>query len=469
MNKEYDVVIVGAGPAGLFAALDLGMSGKNVLLVDKGPSLAERRKELGKSSVKPFGFGGAGTGSDGKIIFSTMTGGCLNTLMPEVELSKWLNVVKGYWDVFIEDAPVGRYYNTADLDLAKRAAANGVELITSDIIHTGSDLLPIVLGRLEKTLYQYGVEILMDTEVVDIKPRLEQRILLTNRNELDRGQYVVALKDYDCWVSKTKAKCVIADNIIFAPGRGGAKWLSGIADKFGIEKEDNFVDIGVRVEVPASVTREVTDKLYEFKMKHITQSYMDVVRTFCCNPNGYVVQEKYNDCTLVNGHSNRNSKSENTNFALLSSIKLGPPISKALEFSENIIRTTNSIADGVLVQRLGDLLDCHRTKSLNKNTVIPTLDANPGDLSLAYPARFVINIIEGLQAIDNIIPGIFQDDTLLYAPEVKMYSSRIKVDKNMESSKKGVYFCGDGVGLSRGIAQACVCGLLAAEGIIKGD
>jgi uncharacterized FAD-dependent dehydrogenase len=444
VSKIYDVAIVGAGPAGLFAAMELSCD-CNVVLIDQGPDLATRIYNSSGDKVKPFGFGGSGGFSDGKIIFSNETGGRLNELLSSVTLDVKLSDVYGIWNDLSRGLDIERFgfvYNNPLVDVAKKC---GLELVVSEIMHIGSDILPIVLSNIEYEL-DGRINIKMGVCVTDFFPANKCICLSTSDGEI--------------W----------AKNVIIAPGRGGSEWLSTISNRLGLSSKDTPVDIGVRIEVPSSTTKSITDELYEFKLRYVTPSYNDLVRTFCVCPNGRVVEEKYNGTTLVNGYSNTKSKSDNTNFAFLSSIKLGQPISRALDFSKNITHTTNSIADGVLVQRLGDIIKFRRStaSSISNNSVVPTLDtASPGDLTLAYPHRFVVNIIEGLMAINDMIPGVYTDDTLLYAPEIKMYSSMADVDENMMSKIDGLYFCGDGAGTTRGIAQACVSGMVAAEHIIS--
>lgn len=438
--KIYDVMIIGAGSAGMFSAIKLAKSGLNVLIVDKGQDLNNRIKELGNKSFSPIGWGGAGTGSDGKLIFSKTTGGRLNQLINDDKLSLYLKECKDIWNSFIGDLEVERFDKTKDLELISEANKCNLDLEISDLIHIGSDLLPQVLSNIRDFIINNKIDILMEREVKNIEVG---------------GDYFI--------IDEFKAK-----NVIIAPGRGGAQWLKRISEKLQIGNKNVNVDVGVRVEIPFEVTRKLTDKIYEFKIKYITPSYNDEVRTFCVNPGGFVVEENYGEKKLVNGYSNKNLKSGNTNFAFLSSIRLTDPINDPLNFSDNIIRTVNSISKGVMVQRLGDLINFKRSRDLSNNSVKPTLDtAFPGDLSLAIPYRFLENIKEGLFAIDKMCPGIYDESTLLYAPEIKLYSSMIEANENMETKYSGLYIAGDGAGVSKGIVQACISGLIAADDILR--
>ena len=458
-NLIYDVVIIGAGPAGLFAAMQLSDQGKKVLLIDQGPDLDERVIQSQKNEVTPFGFGGSGGFSDGKVIFSTETGGRLSDLMEIVKLNNYIQTTQQIWRKFSSGLSVDDFTELSNQGLKDKAASYNLHLIVSDTLHIGTDILPSVLQRMRNYLIENNVDMVMDTTVD----------MIINRNFTAPGYILGEMSKFRTVAHSPDDEYFFdSNNIIIAPGRGGSKWLSEQIESLGLDRIPTPVDIGVRVEVPAKVTEHLTNELYEFKLKYQTPSYNDWVRTFCVCPYGQVSLEKYESTTLVNGYSNKNKNSQNTNFAFLSSIQLGPPLSKPLEFSENIIRTTNSIANGALVQRLGDLMRHKRTKSLDGNNVEPTLlDASPGDLGLAYPYRFVTNILEGLKAIDKMAPGIFSDDTLLYAPEIKLYSSMADVDENMMSKIDGLYFIGDGSGVTRGIAQACVTGLISADHILN--
>lgn len=438
--KIYDVIIIGAGSAGMFSAIKLAKKGLDILIIDKGPDLNKRILEIGKKSFSPIGWGGAGTGSDGKLIFSKTTGGRLTQLIPDSKLSLYLEICRNMWNDFIGDLDVERFDKNKNLSLINKAFQLNLDLEISDIIHVGSDLLPKVLSNIKDFIKNSKIDILMDKEIKDITIN----------------------KDYFI-IDEFKSK-----NVIIAPGRGGAQWLKGVSEKLEIGNKNVNVDVGVRVEVPFGVTKNLTEKIYEFKIKYITPSYKDEVRTFCVNPGGFVVEENYGDKKLVNGYSNKNLKSNNTNFAFLSSIRLTDPINDPLNYSDNIIKTVNSIAKGVMVQSLGDLLNFRRSRDLTNNSVKPTLDtAFPGDLSLAIPFRFLENIKEGLFAIDKMCPGIYHKDTLLYAPEIKLYSSMVDVNENMETKHPGLYVAGDGAGISKGIVQACISGLIASDNILK--
>lgn len=446
--KSYDIIIVGAGPAGLFSALKLCDSNNKIALIDQGPDLDKRILDRNKAGLS--GFGGSGGGiNDGKLIFSLETGGNLNKIISEKQLNKHLIETKKIWKSFIGDIEIDNFDNLAEnKDIVDKAKSFDLNLIVSDIIHIGSDLLPFVLEKIRAYLIEKNVDLLMNTEITDIH----------SPNRIDTYFKV-----------NTINSVIRAKKVILAPGRGGAKWLQKQCLGLGIKNDVGFVDIGVRVEVPFNITQYLTDRLYEFKIKYITHSFKDQVRTFCCNPKGIVVKEEHKNFTLVNGYSNKDKNSPNTNFAFLSSIQLTTPNSNPLEFSENIAKTVNSISNGgVMVQTLEDLLSFRRTKTLKGNKVSPTLlEASPGDINLVFPYRFVKNITEGLQALNNFIPGIYHGSTLLYAPENKLYSSIIQTDNNMQTPIEGLYVIGDGGGATRSLVHASISGLIAAEHILK--
>jgi hypothetical protein len=440
MKRLYDVIICGSGPSGLFAAIKLAGKGLQVAILDSGPDLNERIK----NPMGLFGFGGSGAKNDGKLIFSKITGGRLNEIIGDVKLENYLLESKKIWLNFIGDLEIDDFTNLSSHKLVKQAKDLGLELIVSDTIHVGSDLLPNVLNNIREYLIQNNVDIIMNCNI----------------QEIEVNKYGIKLYSPDS-IFDTKYA-------IIAPGRGGAKWLQQQSQKIGLKQINNNCDVGVRVEVPFEIVQHLTDELYEFKLKYITPSYHDEVRTFCVAPRGRVIEEQHDNLILVNGYSNKNKNSQNTNFAFLSSIKLEEPESNPLEFSENIIKTVNSIAQGSMVQRLQDLVEYKRTKTLKWNQVIPSLKtASCGDLALAYPYRFVTNIIEGLQGIDKIAPGIFNNDTLLFSPEVKLYSSMVQVDEHMESNISNLYCIGDGSGISHGLVQSSISGLIAAYHILE--
>jgi len=440
----YDIVIIGAGPSGLFAAVELERKLGNckILLLDKGDSLDERIRKNLKNSVVPEGFGGAGGFSDGKLIFSTEVGGNLSSIIPQEELDNLMQENYKLWNEFIDDLTVEKFLSPEANDLVVDAKNHNIDLIISDIIHVGSDVLPFLLKNIEKELYE-NIDILTNSEVFNIS------------------------KTNNSFLIETSDKKYSSNFLIVAPGRGGSKWLNDQLSNFETKKVNNPVDIGVRVEIPYSITKNLTDRLYEFKMRYITPSYSDLVRTFCVCPKGQVVIEKNKDILLANGYSNIAHESQNTNFALLVSIKLGPPVNLPLIYSNNVAKIVNNISGGILVQRLGDLLSCKRSSVLSQNSLVATLkEALPGDLGLAYPYRVITDIIEGLQGIDKWLPGVSHNDTLLYAPEIKMYSSMIAVDAFMQATD-GFYVCGDGAGITRGIVQASISGMSAAKHIVQ--
>lgn len=445
MYENYDVAIVGAGPAGLFSALRFVDKGLKVILIDQGPDLENRISH--RNSAGLTGFGGSGGGiNDGKLIFSKITGGRLSEIVDDEILSSYLEISRILWRHFIGEIETDDFTNLSDnKKLIDNARQYNWDLIVSDIIHIGSDLLPLVLNKIRDSLISGGIKLLMNSKI--------EKVI-----DADKSDYHTLILG--------NGYTIYSRNVILAPGRGGAKWLQNICRDINIPFSVGNVDIGVRVEVPFEVTQFLTDNIYEFKLKYSTIKYQDIVRTFCCNPRGIVVKEEHKNFTLVNGYSNKDKNSPNTNFAFLSSIKLTDPDSNPLEFSEHIAHTVNSISNGVMVQRFGDLLLNRRTKTLLNNKVKPTLECEPGDLGLALPYRFITNIIEGLQSLEQFIPGISDDSNLLYAPENKLYSSIIAIDDCMKTPIDGIYVIGDGGGATRGLIHASISGMIAADHII---
>jgi len=447
-------VIIGAGPAGLFAAYELvDKTSLNVLVVDKGKDINQRQcpsaSEIRRCvKCKPCnilcGLGGAGGLSDGKLNLKPDIGGNLTEFVSAQEAN---DLVKKIDNIFLEHGASKKIYGENSAELEKLAAAQGIRFIPIPQRHIGSDNLPAVITSIKKYLEKKGVKFLLDTEAQKIG---------------SKGNYFELMLEKE----KVETKFVLA-----ATGRFGADWLSAEAERLGIKTRFAPIDIGMRIEVPAVVMEHVVEYAWDPKFHIHTKTYDDFVRTFCTCPNGFVVMEDYGEYVGVNGHSSSSVKSENTNFALLTNVKLTEPVENTTEYGTSIAKLATTIGGRMpIIQRLGDLRNGRRsTKArIDKSYVKPTLKhATPGDVSMAMPHRIVTDILEGLDKLDKVIPGVSSDSTLLYAPEIKFYSMRFLVNKNLETNVTNLFVAGDGAGLSRGIVASAATGMIAARGIMK--
>ena len=453
MSGYYDVIIVGAGPAGLFAANEL--KGERVLVIDKGRDVEERHcvmVETGncircKDCNIMCGVGGAGTFSDGTLNLRPDIGGELTELCDTDTAWQLVNEVDR---IFLTHGMPNELYKGTDDDverLERRAASVGASFIAINQRHIGSDRTKGVIKSFEDDLKAHGIEFLLNTTVTDI-------IVENNK--------CVGVKTEEG--TEIRGRCVI-----LAPGRVGASWVEKMIKKHGMDAEYAGIDVGVRVEVPAITMNPVTKINRDPKFHIRTKRYDDFARTFCTNERGFVVKEVYDDFIGVNGHSLREKKSENTNFAFLVKVELTEPVENTTRYGRSIAKLATTIGGGKpIIQRMGDLRRGRRStwERINRNLVKNTLkDVTPGDISMALPHRITMDIIEGLEKLDEIIPGVAADSTLLYAPEIKFYAMRMKVDKNMETSVSNLFAAGDGAGLSRDIVNAAATGILAARGI----
>lgn len=442
--NTYDCIIVGAGPAGIFAALELLAAKKNlkILLLEKGDDLPDR---------KPHdifqGWGGAGTFSDGKLNLSTGVGGFLTDYIEEPELESLIDYVDS---LFLKYGAPQELHGT-DEEAIKRleeiSARNGLRLLPFKIRHLGTDRCFSLLKNLREEI-NAKIDVQFNAEAVEI---------------LKQGEKAIGVKTND-------GREFPGDFIILAPGRSGSHWLSEESKRLGLSTGNNPVDIGVRVEVPASIMRPITDVMHEAKLLFQSRRFDDLVRTFCMNPYGVVVKEKHRDFCTVNGHSFSTKKSNNTNFAILASTTFTEPFHEPIAYGQYIAKLVNLLGEGIIVQRLGDLLQGRRSTPdrIKKGGVKPTLtDATPGDLSFAIPYRYISDILEMLEALDKIAPGVYSTSTLLYGAEVKFYSMRLKLTNNLETEVKNLFAAGDGAGITRGIIHAAVSGVVAAREIIK--
>ncbi len=458
--KNYDVIIVGAGPGGIFTALELVKlnSGLKMLLIDKGGDIEHRSCPaiIKNRPCAEFncnlcgllcGWGGAGAFSDGKLNLSTQIGGFLNQYFDEEKLSELIKYVD---DLYVSHGAPTEIYGANEKRVQKfidAAIKYDLKLVPSKIRHLGSDRsIPFLKGIYEVL-----------NEKIDIKLRTEvEQVIVRDKKAIG--------------VKTAKGEEIFAEYIILAPGRVGASWLEKEAKKLKLATINNPVDIGVRVEVPATVLKELTDATYEAKLIYYSKKFDDQVRTFCMNPYGEVVKEFNHGIATVNGHSYAEKKLENTNFAILVSTFFTEPFHEPIAYGEYIARLANLISGGIIVQRLGDLKMGKRStpERIKRGLVNPSLkDATPGDLSFAIPYRCLSDILEMLEAMDNISPGVNSRHTLLYGLEVKFYSMRIKLTNSLETEVPNLFAVGDGAGVSRGLIQASASGVAAAREIKK--
>jgi len=456
-KQKYDVIIVGAGPAGLFAVNEIAINSKlSVLVIDLGGDVGQRKCLLnitGKcAQCVPCnimgGVGGSGTFSDGTLNLRPDVGGDLSEFTKNQEEAWELvdyvdKIYLKYGAPDIESNP-----SLADIDeLKRKSASHGARFIDIRQRHIGSDKAPAVISNFKNDLDNKGIHFLLRTKVTD----------LLIENGVVKG---VIIQDGD----------IINSNfVLIATGRISGEWINELTDKHKIRAKNNSVDIGVRVEVPGIIMDPVTNINRDPKFHIYTKRYDDFVRTFCTNARGFVVKEQYEGFVAVNGHSLRETKSDNTNFAFLVQIKLTHPIENTTKYARSIANLAMTIGGGKpIIQKIGDLRKGRRSTEdrIKRNLVINTLkEVTPGDISMALPHRIVMNIIEGLEVLDKIIPGVASDSTLLYAPEIKFYATQIQVD-NMETNISNLFAAGDGAGLSRDIINASATGVLAARGIL---
>lgn len=459
-SPRYDVVIVGAGPAGIFAALELAKNPDlKILMLEKGKALERRRcpiidRGIGCIHCRPCdqvsGWGGAGAFSDGKLTLSAEVGGHLAEYIGKDKLQTLIDYVD---QIYLNYGASGRIYGTGDevAGFGRRASMADLRLIPMKVRHMGTERSFEILRAMRESL----------SPRVDIETRTAVMEILTSDGAV-KG--VVTSND----------QTVECDHLIAAPGREGADWLTKEAQRLGISLEQNPVDLGVRVEVPAPVMEELTSVLYEPKLEYYTPSFDDRIRTFCVCPYGEVTTEYTagsDPVITVNGHSYADTKTNNTNFALLISTRFTEPFREPIAYGRYIARLANILSTGVIVQRLGDLLAGRRStpERLLRGLVEPTLKgATPGDLSFVLPYRYLTGIIEMLQALDKLAPGIHSRHTLLYGLEVKFYSSKLQVTESLETSDvKNLFAIGDGAGITRGLIQASASGIIAAREILS--
>ncbi len=455
---KTDIVIVGAGPAGIFTALELIRRGseKRITIVEKGKPIEERvcpKKKTGQCmNCKPYchittGFSGAGAFSDGKLSLSPEVGGDLPSLIGEDVAQELIAYTDNIYLEFGADPHVEGVSNEEEVrEIRKRAIRAGLKLVDCPIRHLGTERAHDLYHAIEDELINSGVEIMFGWECRDL--------ILTDSECLG---VTVCRGD--------RSEDVYASHTVVATGRRGADWLEGICTEKGIAHQPGTVDIGVRVEVRSEIIETINRVLYESKLIGYPKPFKNKVRTFCQNPGGFVAQENYdNDLAVVNGHSYKELKSDNTNLAILCSHNFSVPFNQPIAYAQKVGELTNMLGAGhILVQRYGDILDGKRTwqKELAQSNVKPTLpDAVAGDITAAMPYRSMINIINFIQAVDQVVPGFASYETLLYSPELKFYSNRVKMDADFNTSVAGLHCLGDSSGWTRGLMMASVMGTL---------
>ena len=462
---KTDVLIVGAGPAGIFTALELLRQGskKKIMIVEKGVSIENRHCPKVKTgrcmNCKPYchittGFSGAGAFSDGKLSLSYEVGGQLPELIGETYAQQMIDYTDRIYLDFGADTHVEGLNQDEEIKKIRlRAIRAGLKLVDCPIRHLGTEKAQILYGEIEKYLIAQGVEILFGYNCVNL--------LLEN------------MQCVGVAIEKNGVQQEIrAGHTVVATGRRGADWLEKLCEEHGIAHQPGTVDIGVRVEVRNEVMETVNRVLYESKLVGYPKPFKNKVRTFCQNPGGFVSQENYdNDLAVVNGHSYKELKTDNTNLSILCSHNFTEPFNQPIAYAQKVGELTNMLGSGhILVQRFGDILDGKRTwqKELVRANVRPTLtDAVAGDITAAMPYRAMINIINFMQAMDEVVPGFAASETLLYSPELKFYSNRIKMNAQLQTNITGLHCLGDSSGWTRGLMMASVMGVIMGQQLAK--
>ncbi len=452
---HYDVIIVGAGPGGIFTAYELAKAdrGLKVAVFELGKPLDKRKCPIDGKKIKSCvkcptcaimsGFGGAGAFSDGKYNITNQFGG---TLYEYVGKQRAIDLMRYVDKINLDHGGEGtKLYSTANTKIKRTCLENGLHLLDAQVRHLGTDINYIVLENIYNELKD-KVEFHFNSAVTGVEKTEEGYIVH------------VGTESYSC------------DRCVISVGRSGSKWMESVCESLDIPTRSNRVDIGVRVELPAEVFSHLTDELYESKIVYRTEKFEDLVRTFCMNPHGVVVNENTNGIVTVNGHSyeDKSKHTDNTNFALLVSKHLSEPFKDSNGYGESIARLSNMLGGGVMVQRFGDLVRGRRStvRRIEESFVTPTLAATPGDLSLVIPKRILDGIIEMIYALDKIAPGTANDDTLLYGVEVKFYNMEVEIDNNLETSSPGLFVIGDCSGVTHSLSHASASGVHVARHIL---
>lgn len=464
MKAFYDVAIVGAGPAGLFAAYELIEKNKKlkIVILDRGKKVANRfcpmnTKKIACANCNPCnilsGYGGAGTFSDGKLNFIPKLGKSdLFKYMGQEEAYNLIDETEEIFNKFKMDSDVYPSNMEEANKIKKKVALTGARLLLIKQKHLGSDHLPEYIEGICEYLTDKGVDLVENADVTDI--------------------HSISSDEHDVIYSvNKKEKTLKCKNLIIAPGRTGAKWVQELADKYGIPYLSQSIEIGVRVEVRKEIMEDLCNIIYDPTIFIKTDTYGDEIRTFCTNPGGYVTKENYYGYICVNGHALKDKKSMNSNFAFISKVSLTQPVTNTRLYGESIARIANVLGDGKpIIQSFKDLKSGRRSEwhRIEKGFIEPTLkDCVAGDLALVLPHRIIMNIKEGLEKLDKIIPGVANDETLLYGPEIKFFSNEIETDNNFKLKDYNIYFVGDGAGKAGNIVTAAATGLVAAKDIIS--
>ena len=460
----YDVAIIGAGPAGLFTAYELITKNNKlkVVVIDRGSKVKNRVCPMNKKGVpcqncNPCailsGYGGAGTFSDGKLNFIPKLGKSdLTKYMSISESYKLIDETEEIFNKFNMDAEVYPSNMDEANEIKKKVAIAGAKLLVIKQKHLGSDHLPEYIEGITNFLEKKGVKLIDRSNVIDLKT------INQNNHEIiyEKGK---------------KEEKVSAKYVVVAPGRTGAKWVQELSDKYNIPYNSQSIEVGVRVEVRKDIMEEITNVIYDPTIFIKTKTYGDEIRTFCTNPGGFVAKENYYGYICVNGHALKDVKSNNTNFAFISKVSLTHPVTNTRLYGESIAKIANTLGDGKpIIQTLKDLRSGRRSEwhRLNKGFIEPTLkDCVAGDLALVMPYRIITNILEGLETLDKIIPGVNNDDTLLYGPEIKFFSNEIETNNKFRLENDNIYFIGDGAGKAGNIVTAAATGLIAARDILE--
>ncbi len=465
--RQYDVVIIGAGPAGIFTALEMLKKGstKKIAIIEKGRSIEERSCPKTRTkkcmNCKPYchittGFSGAGAFSDGKLSLSCEVGGDLPVLIGEELAQETINYTDQIYLEFGADEKVEGVDKVEETkDIRRRAIQANLKLVDCPIRHLGTEKAQIIYQSIEEYLLSHGVDIYFNMTCRDLI--VDQGVC--------KGA-VIAGSD-----SRKMEETLLAEHTVVAAGRKGADWLERLCEEYGILHVPGTVDIGVRVEVRNEIMEYVNNVLYESKLIGYPLPFKNKVRTFCQNPGGFVSQENYdNDLAVVNGHSYKELKSQNTNLAILCSHNFTEPFNQPISYAQKIGELTNMLGSGhILVQRYGDILSGKRTwqKELSQSNVKPTLpDAVAGDITAAMPYRAMINIINFIQAVDHVVPGFASNETLLYSPELKFYSNRVKMTPQFDTNIAGLHCLGDSSGWTRGLMMASAMGVLMGRRLV---
>lgn len=456
-----NILIIGAGPAGIFTALELIKKGSKdkITIIEQGRLIENRVCLKSKTKVcvkcKPncnitSGFSGAGAFSDGKLSLSREVGGDFPSLIGEDLAQEFIDYTDKIYLEFGADTHIEGAEQTPEIkEIRKAATIAGLKLVDCPIRHLGTEKAHDLYYAIEQYLLQNGVNI------------------LANKNCSD-----IIIENGECKGAIVDGETILADIVVVATGRKGADWLDAMCRAHGIGREPGVVDIGVRLECRNEIMDKVNKALYESKLIGYPKPYCNKVRTFCQNPGGFVAQENYdNDLAVVNGHSFKDLKSDNTNVAILCSHHFTYPFDDPIAYAQKVGEMTNMLGDGkILVQRLGDIRSGKRTwqKELSQTNLKPTLsDAVAGDITAAMPYRAMTCILNFIDQVDRVVPGFASDETLLYAPELKFYSNRVKMDEHLNTNVKNLYCLGDASGWTRGLMMASAMGVYMARELLK--